>query len=79
MAEPCGKPAKTGVRHFRVMSRCPVMYGIQNHNAGIDIDLFHPHGSVPSTSAIESFSSITRTKFDLYLHTRSKCAVTGTW
>jgi len=28
MAELCGKPAKAGLRHFPVMSRFPVMYGI---------------------------------------------------
>jgi len=28
MAELCGKPAKAGVRHFPVMSRFPVMYGM---------------------------------------------------
>jgi len=35
MAELCGKTAKAGVRHFPVMGRFPVMYGM-----GYDVYLF---------------------------------------
>jgi len=44
---------------------------IADDHSGLDLNQYHALGHAPSKSAIEAFSSAARTKFEVYLSTRT--------